>query len=163
MRNRVMWLQHAVCGPLLVNLAQLLADPVEKCREGALSIISNAAKQLPDPTAMLPTLMPAIVARMGDTPVVEPSEELRLGLIDLVAGPVITRCGAELLQCLGLIVQVICRSLEDEFHNIKKVRTSFPAGSICHVVCAACCSGSMRLHKQKPIFCYCQPSRQFPV
>lgn len=158
-----MWLQHAVCGPLLVNLARLLADPVEKCREGALSILSNAAMQLPDPPAMLPSLMPAVVARMGDTPVVEPSEELRLGLIDLVAGPVITRCGPDLVQCLGLIVQVICRSLEDEFHNIKKVRTTFPAGSICYVVCAACCSGSVSLHKHTPIFAYCQPSPHFPV
>lgn len=110
-----------MCGPLLVNVARLLADPVEKCREGALVLLSRAAEQLANPAAMLPSLMPAVVARMGEIPVVEPSEELCLGLIELIAGPVITRCGQQLVPYLGLIVQVVCRSLEDAFHNIKKV------------------------------------------
>lgn len=98
-----------------------MADPVEKCREGALALLTNAAKRLPEPAAMLSSLMPVLVARMGDIPVVEPSEELRLGLIDLIAGPVITRCGQHLAPYMGIIAQVVCRSLEDAFHNIKKV------------------------------------------
>ena len=105
----------------MVNLARLLADPVEKCREGALELLISAAKQLPEPVAMLPSLMPVVLARMGDIPVIEPSEELRLGLINLIAGPVITRCGQLLVPYMGIITQVVCRSLEDAFHNIKKV------------------------------------------
>lgn len=114
-------MQCAVSGPLLINLARLLADPVEKCREGAIMLLHNAAEQLPEPAVMLSALIPAIVARMGDVPVIEASEELRLALIDLVGGPVVVRCGHQLDPYLGLVVQVVCRSLDDPFHKIKKV------------------------------------------
>lgn len=121
-------MQCAVHGHLLVNLTRLLADPVEKCREGAILLLRSAAEQLPDPAAILPSLIPAVVERMGDTPVVEPSEELRLGLIDLIGGPVITRCAQQLGPYLGMVVQVVCRSLEDAFHKIKKVK--FPSSNL---------------------------------
>ena len=70
---------------------------------------------------MLSCLMPAVAVRMGDMPVVEPSEEQRLAVIKLVAGPVILRAGSGLLPYLALVVKVVCRALEDPFHDIKKV------------------------------------------
>ena len=106
---------------MLVPLVRLLADPVEKCRDGALVFLASAAEQLPDPAALLPCLVPAVAERMGDMPVAEPSEELRLAIIRLIAGPVILRGGQDLLPYLTMIVKVVCRALEDPFHEIKKV------------------------------------------
>lgn len=115
------WLQQVICGSMLVPLVRLLADPVEKCRDGALVFLASAAEQLPDPAALLSCLVPAVAGRMGDMPVAEPSEELRLAIIRLIAGPVILRSGQDLLPYLTMIVKVVCRALEDPFHEIKKV------------------------------------------
>ena len=115
-------MQQVVCNSVLVPMARLLADPVEKCREGSLTFFTSAAEVLPDPASLLSSLLPAITERMGDFPVIEPGEELRLAIIRLVAGPVILRSGTGLLPYLALIVKVVCRALEDPFHDIKKVR-----------------------------------------
>ena len=112
-------------------MAQLLADPVEKCREGALTFFTSAAEVLPDPASLLSCLMPAVTERMGDTPVIEPGEELRLAIIRLVAGPVILHSRAGLLPYITLIVKVVCRALEDPFHDIKKVRQPFCLVAAC--------------------------------
>lgn len=114
-------LQQVVCGSVMAPMARLLADPVEKCREGALTFFTSAAEQLPDPASLLSRLLPAITDRMGDHPVVEPGEELRLATIRLVAGPIVLRAGSGLLPYLPMIVKVVCRALEDPFHDIKKV------------------------------------------
>lgn len=102
-------------------MSRLLADPVEKCREGAITFFISAAEHLPDPAALLSCLMPAMTDRMGEVPVVEPSEELRLAITKLIAGPVIQRSGSGLLPYLTLVVKVVCRALEDPYHDIKKV------------------------------------------
>ena len=102
-------------------VVRLLADPVEKCREGSLMILASAAEQLPEPAVLLSCLMPAVADCMGNIPVEEPSEELRLAIIRLIAGPVILRSGQRLVPYLTLIVKVVCRALEDPFHDIKKV------------------------------------------
>lgn len=111
----------------MVPMAQLLADPVEKCREGALNFFTSSAEHLAEPAALLSCLMPVITKRMGEVPVVEPSEELRLALTKLIAGPVILRSGSGLLPYLTLVIKVVCRALEDPFHDIKKV-----TGCFCH-------------------------------
>ena len=106
---------------MLVPTVRLLADPVEKCREGSLTFLASAAEQLPEPAVLLSCLIPAVADRMGDVPVAEPSEELRLAIIKLIAGPVILRSSQGLLPYLTMIVKVVCRALEDPFHDIKKV------------------------------------------
>lgn len=116
-----MCVQQVVCNSVMVPMAQLLADPVEKCREGALTFFASSAEHLAEPAALLSCLMPAVTKRMGEVPVVEPSEELRLALVKLIAGPVILRSGSGLLPYLTLVIKVVCRALEDPFHDIKKV------------------------------------------
>ncbi len=109
---------------MLVPVVRLLADPVEKCREGALTFLNSAAEQLLEPAGLLSCLMPAVADRMGDVPVAEPSEELRLAIIRLIAGPIIMRSQKGLIPYLTMIVKVVCRALEDPFHDIKKVSHS---------------------------------------
>lgn len=82
-------LQAVVAGPLLVPLVRLLADPTEKCRELACGFLAAALPCLPEPGALLPVLLPALEERVGAAPPQEPSEELRLALAELVAGPLL--------------------------------------------------------------------------
>ena len=85
--------------------------------------MTTAAEELLEPPALLPTMMPAIKDRMGDVPVIEPSEELRVAIIKLIAGPVILCSGQHLIHHLAMVVKVVCRALEDCFHDIKKVHS----------------------------------------
>lgn len=87
-------LQALLCGPLLAPLSSMLSDTVEACRTSACALLSEAAPQLADPAPLLPALVPHLVARIGVLPLAEPSEELRLALLQLVVG-LIRRAGAK--------------------------------------------------------------------
>jgi hypothetical protein len=77
-------LQALLVGPLMRPLCGLLADPVEGLRLGVLTLLRDAVRQLPAPGALLPGLLPPLVARMGTTPVQEPAEEVRLAALQLL-------------------------------------------------------------------------------
>lgn len=113
-------LQAVLLGPLLAPVVRLLSDPVEKCREVALELLLAAASQVPDVPALLPSLVPALVLRMGLLPVAEPTEEVRLSIARLLEGPLIRRSGAAISSFAGDVSKVLCRGLEDPFPEIKK-------------------------------------------
>lgn len=123
-------LAAALAGPLLVPLVRLLADPAEICRELAAAFFSAALPRLPAPSGaapLLPTLVPALAERVGTPPVQEPSEEMRLALGELVAGPLLgaaAACaggGALPAELLPPLVGTVCCQLQDTFADIKKV------------------------------------------
>jgi hypothetical protein len=62
----------------------LLSDPLERCRLTALQLLLEAAPLLSDPGALLPGLLPQMVLRMGQLPVQEPAEEVRLAGLQLL-------------------------------------------------------------------------------
>jgi hypothetical protein len=116
-------LPAAVAGPLLVPLVRLLADPAEKCRELAVGFLAAALPRLPQPAALLSTLVPALHDRVGSLPAQEGSEEIRLALAELVAGPLLGHAPQPLPADLlpGLCATVYCQ-LQDAYADIKKVR-----------------------------------------
>ncbi|CAD7702584.1 unnamed protein product [Ostreobium quekettii] len=113
-------LQALLCGPLLHPLIAMLSDPVEKCRERALHLLTVGASRMVDIAPLLPALMPAVARRMGYPPVLESSEEVRLALVHLVGGPVMERGGESLAGYLTEVTLLICRALQDQFHEVKK-------------------------------------------
>ncbi|KAF8068179.1 Dnaaf5 [Scenedesmus sp. PABB004] len=64
-RRRARAAQALLAGPLAHPLAGLLADPVESVRLSALTLLLEGARQVADPTALLPGLLPALRTRMG--------------------------------------------------------------------------------------------------
>lgn len=115
-------LQAVVAGPLLVPLVRQLADPAEKCRELAVSFLAAALQRLPQPAVLLPVLVPALAERVGIPPVQEGSEEMRLALAELVAGPLLER--AACLFPTGLLPPLcatVCCQLQDAYADVKKV------------------------------------------
>jgi hypothetical protein len=77
-------LQAALCGQLLQPLLAMLGDPVERCRAGALQLLLEASARVPQLEPLLPPLLGALGARVGQLPPLEPAEELRLQAAALV-------------------------------------------------------------------------------
>lgn len=78
------FLQALLAGPLLPPLVLLLSDPLERCRLTALQLLLEAAPLLSDPGALLTGLLPQMVVRMGQLPLQEPAEEVRLAGLQLL-------------------------------------------------------------------------------
>lgn len=53
-----------------------------------------SAAKLPDATPVAKSLIPVIATRMGNPPVQEPTEEIRLLLVQLMGGPLFDRLGS---------------------------------------------------------------------
>lgn len=130
-------LAAALAGPLLVPLVRLLADPAEKCRELAAVFFAAALPRLPAPggaAPLLPTLVPALAERVGTPPVQEPSEEMRLALAELVAGPLLgaaAACASDSAlpaELLAPLAATVCCQLQDPFADIKKVGRCWQLG-----------------------------------
>lgn len=70
---------HAVIRPLL----HIFADSVEKCRELAIITVTDIVRSVSQPSELLQFVVPSLVQRLGQQDIVEPSEELRLKLVEL--------------------------------------------------------------------------------
>ena len=120
-RPRAPLLQALLCGPLLRPLARLLEDPTERCREIAVDVLTHAAAHVPHPDELLVPLAPLLHFKVGSDPVREPSEEIRYAMMQLLAGPVMTRCSAGTLASLATeLVAMVRTGLLDAFHEVKK-------------------------------------------
>ncbi|XP_063284965.1 dynein axonemal assembly factor 5 [Pelobates fuscus] len=108
-----------VFGELLKPLLRCLSDPMEKCRELATQIASHCVSNVPSPEEALPYLIPAITQRLGSPDIVEPTEELRLALTELLA-LLIEVCGRKLLPYLDDLIRILQRTITDPFPEVKK-------------------------------------------
>ncbi|XP_069839943.1 dynein axonemal assembly factor 5 [Dendropsophus ebraccatus] len=108
-----------VFGELLKPLLKCLSDPMEKCREIAIHILSHCITSVPRPEEALPYLVPAISQRLGGPEIMEPSEELRLALTQLLT-LLAEVCGRRLGPYLDDMVRILQRTIVDPFPDVKK-------------------------------------------
>ena len=54
---------------MLAPLVRMLSDHTERCRELCVGIIAESLVRLPEPALLLPSIMPALAARLGASPV----------------------------------------------------------------------------------------------
>uniref|UniRef100_A0A8C5QE17 Dynein axonemal assembly factor 5 n=1 Tax=Leptobrachium leishanense TaxID=445787 RepID=A0A8C5QE17_9ANUR len=108
-----------VFAELLRPLLRCLTDPMEKCRELAIQIISHCVGNVPRPEEALPYLIPAVTQRLGNPEIVEPSEELRLALAELLT-LLVEVCGKKLVPYLDDMVRILQRTISDPFPEVKK-------------------------------------------
>ncbi|XP_071976570.1 dynein axonemal assembly factor 5 isoform X2 [Engystomops pustulosus] len=108
-----------VLGELLKPLLRCLTDPMEKCRELAIHILTHCVRSVPRPEEALPYLVPAITQRLGGPEITEPSEELRLALTQLLT-LLVEVCGRRLGPYLDDMVRILQRTLVDPFPDVKK-------------------------------------------
>ncbi|XP_040296642.1 dynein assembly factor 5, axonemal [Bufo bufo] len=108
-----------VFGELLKPLLRCLSDPMEKCREIAVQVLTHCVSSVPRPEEALPYLVPALAQRLGSPEMAEPSEELRLALTQLLS-LLVEVCGRKLGPYLDDMVRILQRTILDPFPDVKK-------------------------------------------
>ncbi|KAG6553495.1 hypothetical protein Mapa_004407 [Marchantia paleacea] len=106
---------------ILRLLLRTLSDPVEKCRELGIQLIKSAVKVVPQVGKTMALVVPSVAERMGQSPVLEESEEIRLLLVQLTVAILSADYPAD--ECHAVadpLVKFLIAALADPFHEIKK-------------------------------------------
>nr|XP_061805725.1 dynein axonemal assembly factor 5-like [Nerophis lumbriciformis] len=104
---------------LLKPLLKCLSDPMERCREIAILLISDFIRFVPEPQESLPYLMPCLAQRFGEKEILEPSEELRLSATEMLTLTVEV-CGKQLAPYLNEMMNILQRTVVDPFPDVKR-------------------------------------------
>ncbi|KAM4023908.1 dynein axonemal assembly factor 5 [Anomaloglossus baeobatrachus] len=104
---------------VLKPLLRCLSDPMEKCREITIHTLTYCVRNVPRPEEALPHLVPAITQRLGSPERLEPSEELRLALAELLT-LLVEVCGRKLAPYLEEMLRILQRTIVDPFPDVKK-------------------------------------------
>ncbi|XP_071426812.1 dynein axonemal assembly factor 5 [Pithys albifrons albifrons] len=113
-------LQEVFAARLLRPLSRCLAgDAAERCRELALQLLRHGLSHGERPCEALPVLLPVLAQRLCPPPGTEPSEELRLGLVQLLS-LLLQRCGPATAPYLGDIVRVLQTTLLDHYAEVRR-------------------------------------------
>ncbi|XP_061556656.1 LOW QUALITY PROTEIN: dynein axonemal assembly factor 5-like [Phycodurus eques] len=104
---------------LLKPLLKCLSDPMERCREIAILLISEFIRCVPEPQESLPYLMPCLAQRFGDKELLEPAEELRLSATRMLSLTVEV-CGKQLAPYLNEMMNILQRTVVDPFPDVKR-------------------------------------------
>ena len=82
---------------------------------------SRFAKQVMDMSQFLPYIIPTVVQRLGQPELVEPCEEIRLSMVQMLLS-VIEICGEKVGIYIDDLIKILQRTLVDPFHDVRKVR-----------------------------------------
>ncbi|KAK7175263.1 hypothetical protein R3I93_002230 [Phoxinus phoxinus] len=111
-------LQELFAG-LLKALLKSLSDPAETCRDSTIQIITGFIRSVPKPEDSLPYLMPALAQRLGGKEILEPAEELRLAMMEMLS-LVVEVCGRQLAPYLDDMINILQRTITDPFPEVRK-------------------------------------------
>ncbi|XP_076838307.1 dynein axonemal assembly factor 5 [Brachyhypopomus gauderio] len=108
-----------VFGCVLKPLLKCLWDPVERCRDAAVQMIGHFIRCASAPQDCLPYLVPSLAQRLGGKETLEPAEELRLAMVQLLA-LVVEVCGRHLAPYLDDMIKILQKTLVDPFPDVKR-------------------------------------------
>lgn len=104
---------------VLKPLLKTLSDPVEKCRELAICMLVEFFKLVDEPVVSLPYVIPVLVQRLGQQDITEPSEELRLILIEMLH-QIIIFSKKNMSVYVDDSLRILQRTILDPFADVKK-------------------------------------------
>ncbi|NXX47089.1 DAAF5 factor, partial [Tricholaema leucomelas] len=113
----------------------LVGDTAERCRELALQLLCHGLSHGERPSEALPVLLPALVQRLCPPQGFEPSEELRLGLVQLLS-LLLQRCGVAMVPYLNEVIRILQVTLLDHYAEVRR--------ESCR--CAVACTQAMPEH-----------------
>ncbi|XP_070838061.1 dynein axonemal assembly factor 5-like [Chaetodon trifascialis] len=108
-----------VFSALLKPLLKCLSDPMERCRETAITTITEFIRCVPKPEESLPYLMPCLAQRLGEKEILEPAEELRLSAVEMLT-LTLEVCGKHLAPYLNEMMNILQRTIVDPFPDVKR-------------------------------------------
>ncbi|NXD61754.1 DAAF5 factor, partial [Eolophus roseicapillus] len=105
---------------LLRQLARCVAgDAAERCRELALQLLCHVLSHGDRPGEALPVLLPVLAQRLCPPQGFEPSEELRLGLVQLLS-LLLLRCGPSMAPYLSDVIRILQTTLLDNYAEVRR-------------------------------------------
>ena len=105
---------------LLKPLLKEFSDPTERCREISVDMVKKFLSLVPSPEDSLPYIMPVLVQRLGQPEIVEPSEELRLQVVELL-NQIIESSGKKNSVYIDDIIKILQRTIVDPYSEVKKL------------------------------------------
>jgi dynein assembly factor 5 len=112
---------NSLADRLLKPLLKVVSDPVERCRNLAIEIMAGHCELVDNVDTFLPYIIPVAVSRLGGVEISEPSEEVRLQLVQFIT-QVVKRChGDNLPAYLTDFITILQRTIIDPYPEIKKV------------------------------------------
>ena len=105
-----------LCKPLLT----LFHDPMEKCRESSITLVSDMTAQIANITSYLPYIIPMCVMRLGQKELIEPSEEIRQLMMELLIQLMIL-AKKDIALYTGDIFLILIKTVSDPFAEVKKL------------------------------------------
>lgn len=123
-----------VFSAVLKPLLKCLSDPMERCRETAIAVITEFIRCVPKPEESLPYLMPCLAQRLGEKDIVEPAEELRLLTVEMLT-LIVEVCGKHLAPYVNEMINILQRTIVDPFPDVKRQSCK------CTVTFATCVPG----------------------
>ena len=108
-------------GAAMTPLVRRLHDQVERCRADAIELFRGVLPRLASAASLLETVLPEIKERIGSKTVEEPSEEVRLLLVQFVRELVETESLREpLASYTDKVVEIVGKMLTDPYADIKR-------------------------------------------
>nr|XP_024382371.1 dynein assembly factor 5, axonemal-like isoform X10 [Physcomitrium patens] len=108
-------------GHILDRVMRCVCDPTEKCREVAIQLIREVAQSLTEVDFTLKEIVRVMALRMGQAPVLEDSEEIRLQLFSLLNDILLPECEISSLQTIiDPLHRILTVTLYDNFHEVRK-------------------------------------------
>lgn len=108
-----------ILSALVKPLLKCLSDPMERCRETAIAVITDFIRCVPKPEEFLPYLMPCLAQRFGENEILEPAEELRLSAVEMLSLTVEV-CGKHLAPYMSEMIKILQRTIVDPFPDVKR-------------------------------------------
>lgn len=109
-----------VLNEILKPLLKEFSDPVEKCRELSVEIIREFLRRVSGVDDYLPFIIPILVQRLGQPEIIEPSEELRLLLVEFLK-EILEQSGKKLAVYLDDLIRILQKTIIDPYSEVKKV------------------------------------------
>ncbi|XP_062840841.1 dynein axonemal assembly factor 5-like [Trichomycterus rosablanca] len=123
------------------SLLKCLSDPMERCRELAIQIFGDFVRCVPKPEDSLPYLIPALAQRLGENKILEPTEELRLSMVELLA-LTLEVCGGNFAPYLDDIIKILKNTITDPFPEVKRESCKLT------INCARCVTGQFHMQAE---------------
>eukprot|EP01041_Mallomonas_annulata_P008748 gene8750-18094_t len=119
--NENVFLQTLIMKDLLEPILDRVADPVEKCRDLSISFLEKIFCTCRELEAAGPKIIKIICSRIDEIPFPEPTEELRLRIIQIlhkaVKHPAIA---SSLSDHANIVIIALGKVLQDAFPSVKK-------------------------------------------
>ncbi len=110
---------QGVLSEIIKPVLKLVSDPTEKCRELTICFLSKSMDKVTDATEYLPMIIPVLTLRLGQQELTEPSEELRLELVQWLS-KIVQISQQKMSLYLDDLVRILQRTIVDPYPEVKK-------------------------------------------